>query len=295
MALPFDVRDVYRFGKETSKDRDKPIELAVLVEIDAPERLLEAVREALRPRTTQAFVDVQVVEEEGPDLRPGTDAVIVLVGSALTATADTIERLRAGRIPVVALALAASAGELGYDLGLHADAVLAEPDPEVLVRDRLAAWLADELGAKRLALATNFEFTRGPVAEEVVKATSLQNGLIGVVAIFPGADMPLMTANQAKMLLQLATAYGQRIGADRLGELAAVIGGGFALRAVARQALTAVPGFGWAVKGGIAYGGTMAMGRAATAWFEEGADMGELVERLKGVAGLEVGPADEGA
>jgi uncharacterized protein (DUF697 family) len=53
------------------------------------------------------------------------------------------------------------------------------------------------------------------------------------------------------------------------------------LRAIARQALTAIPGFGWAVKGAVAYTGTMTMGRAAIAWFEQGADIGEVAARLK--------------
>jgi hypothetical protein len=33
---------------------------------------------------------------------------------------------------------------------------------------------------------------------------------------------------------------------------------------------------GWAVKGGIGYTGTIAMGKAAIRYFEEGADLGQL-------------------
>ena len=44
-----------------------------------------------------------------------------------------------------------------------------------------------------------------------------------------------MTANQAKMVLEIAAAYGQPLTADRIKELAAIVGGGFAWRAVARQ------------------------------------------------------------
>ena len=114
---------------------------------------------------------------------------------------------------------------------------------------------------------------RRAVAEEAVKATAFQNAVIGGVTVIPGADMPLMTANQAKMVLQIAAAYGQPLGAERIKELAAVVGGGFALRAIARQALAFVPGFGWAIKAGIGYTGTMAMGYAAIEYFEAGGDM----------------------
>jgi uncharacterized protein (DUF697 family) len=67
---------------------------------------------------------------------------------------------------------------------------------------------------------------------------------------------------------------------SRLGELVAVVGGGYVLRTAARQALSFVPGFGWLVKGGIGFTGTVAMGKAATAYFEEGADIPEMVQDL---------------
>jgi uncharacterized protein (DUF697 family) len=280
MALPIDVRDLYRFGKEITQDRDEPVRLAVLVEVDAPEALLDSVREALRPRTAQAFVDVEVIEAT-TGIPLAADAVIILTGSASARVADLVGELRSRVVPVVALALSPVPTSLDYELGLPTEDVLSHADPRALVDDELAGWLADRLSSKRLALASNFEFTRQAVAMEIVRTTALQNTLVGVVAIIPGTDMPIMTANQAKMLLQLATCYGQRIGSDRLTELAAVVGGGFAFRAVARQALTALPGFGWAIKGGIAYTGTMAMGRAAIAWFEEGADVAVVAQRVK--------------
>jgi uncharacterized protein (DUF697 family) len=73
-----------------------------------------------------------------------------------------------------------------------------------------------------------------------------------------------------RMVLRLAAAYGERIDRERAVELLAVLGAGFGLRAAARQALAFVPVAGWAVKGGIAYAGTRALGRAAIAYFERG-------------------------
>jgi len=49
-----------------------------------------------------------------------------------------------------------------------------------------------------------------------------------------------------------------------------VIAAGLGFRTVARHLVGAVPGFGWAVKGGIAYGATFAVGEAATAYFAAG-------------------------
>jgi uncharacterized protein (DUF697 family) len=149
------------------------------------------------------------------------------------------------------------------------------------VVERLGSWMAERLASRRLALAHNFAFVRRAVAEDAVRTTAWQNALVGTVTPIPGADMPIMTANQIKMLLQIAAAYGEPLGAERVKELAAVVAGGYVFRAIARQALAIVPVLGWAVKGGVAYTGTIAMGRAAIAYFEQGADLGYLTERLR--------------
>jgi hypothetical protein len=58
------------------------------------------------------------------------------------------------------------------------------------------------------------------------------------------------------------------------------VAGGFLFRTFARELVGLIPGFGWAVKGGIAYSGTMAMGTAAIAYFEDGANLSEVVSAL---------------
>ena len=52
------------------------------------------------------------------------------------------------------------------------------------------------------------------------------------------------------------------------------MGAGLGFRTIAREALGFVPGLGWAVKGGMAYVGTKALGKAATAYFEQGGPRG---------------------
>jgi uncharacterized protein (DUF697 family) len=175
---------------------------------------------------------------------------------------------------------------------------VAHPDVVELIEDDLGEWLVERVPDKRLAMAANFRFMRRAVAVEAVKNTAWQNGVIGVVAFFPGADMPLMTANQAKMVLQIAAAYGEPIGLERMRELAGVIGGAFVLRTAARQAAAIIPGFGWAIKGGIGASGTLAMGFAAIEFFERDMDLSGVsrsYEKLKArIAELKSGePAGE--
>ena len=61
---------------------------------------------------------------------------------------------------------------------------------DVLVSEKLGAWLVGHVPGKRLALAANFDFMRAAVAWGHVKATALQNAVIGGVTFIPGTDMP---------------------------------------------------------------------------------------------------------
>ena len=86
----------------------------------------------------------------------------------------------------------------------------------------------------------------------------------------PGADFPVLTLNQIRLVLRLAAAHGVELDQSRVPEVLATIGAGFGFRAVARQVLGVVPVAGWVVKGGIAYAGTRALGEAAHRYFAHG-------------------------
>ncbi len=283
MALPLDVRDLTKSTQRLLEERERAVRIAVLVEADAPDDLIDAVREALRPRTARATLEIEVAETgTGSTFGSGADAVIALAGSGRLPLAQGLTGPRRAQIPTAVVTVGTAQDERRL-----AEA-LVQPTGDVIVReaaapaaDAVGAWLADNLASKRLSLAHNFVFMRRYIADEAVKTTAWQNALIGSVSLIPGADMPLMTANQAKMLLQVAAAYGQPLGVERIKELAAIVGGGLLFRALARQALIAVPVLGWAVKGGIAYSGTLAMGKAAIAYFEEGADLSQVTERFR--------------
>lgn len=172
----------------------------------------------------------------------------------------------------------------GIRAAKSAGAAASSPDAPIPIDDAAAAaldrrmgeWVVAACREKRLALALSFPFVRKPLSLEAVSATSLQNAGIGLVLFIPGADMPLMTLNQAKMLLQIAAAYGEPMSAARVKELAAIVAGGFACRSVARQVAGAVPAIGWAVKAGVGYAGTKAMGLAAIEYFERGGNIAGL-------------------
>jgi len=286
MAMPVDIKELVRSGTRLREDREKPVHLVVSIEPDAPDALIDALRIHLRPVTSGARVTVEVVEDRASHPLQGADALIAVAGSGSAPLRQALDAAAYARIPRVVVSLGAgpTVDHLADALGQPLADILVGEDAVDVVGERLARWLADEISSKRIALAHNFAFMRRAVAEEAVRVTAWQNALVGTVAVIPGADMPLMTANQAKMLLQIAAAYGEPLGTERLKDLAAVVGAGFAFRTVARQVVGLVPVLGWAVKGSFAYGGTIAMGKAAIAYFEQGADLTSVVERLKGAA-----------
>jgi uncharacterized protein (DUF697 family) len=124
------------------------------------------------------------------------------------------------------------------------------------------------------ALAAKLPALRRGIADALVAKVSRQNGLIGAAVFIPGVDFPVLTLNQLRLVMKLATAYGQQLDAQRLPEVLGVVGTGLGLRAIARGALGVVPVGGWAVKGGVAYTGTRALGEAAIRYFEARASSG---------------------
>ncbi len=135
-----------------------------------------------------------------------------------------------------------------------------------------------------IPLARRFPIFRKAVANRIITATAAENVVIGALIFLPGADMPVMTANQVKMILEIAVVYGQEIGIDRLKELLVVFGSAVAFRAAARNLAAFIPILGWAVKGGIAYAGTVALGKAAIKYFENDTEL-----KLPGAKALKAG------
>jgi uncharacterized protein (DUF697 family) len=292
--MPLDVREVMKAAADTESARSMPISVCVYCDAQTPPDLVDLVRRAFGTRARNATVRVVPYDAGASAALPGTDLAVLVAGLS-PETGMLAGDMRTLGVPVLTvttmpLIVKEQARAMGCAL-LEEDVVYPdasvdggalpptsdfnqEPYPLTIDRQksllgRMGAWVVDTFREKRLAFALAFGFVRRPLSVEFVNATAMQNAGVGLVVIIPGADMPVMTLNQAKMVLQIAAAYDQKLGKERIGELVAVVGGGFACRAVARQVVAAVPGIGWAVKAGIGYGGTAAMGYAAIAYFEK--------------------------
>jgi uncharacterized protein (DUF697 family) len=172
---------------------------------------------------------------------------------------------RAG-VPVIALS---DDDALPY---VHAtDIVRVKPGAGFPVEE-IAAVVARRLGEDATSLAARLPVLRKPVCNALITSFSRKNGIIGAAVFIPGVDMPVLTINQVRLVIRIGLAHGVVVDTSRLGEIAAIVGAGFGFRAVARQLLDVIPVAGWAVKGGVAYTGTRAIGEAAVKYFEKVSD-----------------------
>ncbi len=156
--------------------------------------------------------------------------------------------------------------------------------------DVLAEAVADAAGDGAVALAAQLPVLREEAVRQLIRKTAIQNAVVGCLFIIPGADMPVMTLNEARMILRIAAAHGEPVGTERALELLGVIGSGFGFRAAARQLLDFLPGPGWVIKGGVAWSGTRALGEAARTYFDGSvrvtpSRLSPLLDKLKQLRG----------
>lgn len=315
MKLPIDLKAVIEAATDIESARNTPVSVSVLIDDSAPGDVAAHVRSAFVGAGAHARVTVGYFVGPAFSPYEGDDMAVIVAGFSEEVGRRAAE-IRAAGVPVMVVTsmprlvadmavaygnpipegdLVAPEGVEGYEA--ESDAACESGDvagvnaqsPEILdspipidaaaaaaLDRRMGEWVVAACREKRLALALSFPFVRRPLSLEAVSATSLQNAGIGLVLFIPGADMPLMTLNQAKMLLQIAAAYGEPMSVARVKELAAIVSGAFACRSVARQVAGAVPAIGWAVKAGVGYAGTKAMGLAAVEYFERGGNIAGL-------------------
>jgi len=240
-----------------------------------PLAVLSLVREVRRGSGDQRPLAVAGARELLPiiakQLREGGDPSAVVEGRVENAAAliwvgaPDEEALRAADRAGVPISAVTDASELPYVLATD---LVHVPPGQGFPLDAIARAVARKLGEDGTALAARLPSIRGAVCDELISSFSKKNAVIAAAVFIPGVDMPILTLNQARLVLRLALAYGQEIDRERAVELLGVVGLGFGLRTVARELLDLVPVAGWAVKGAVAYTGTKAIGEAAVRYFE---------------------------
>lgn len=232
--------------------------------------------EDVRPLLVTGALAEQLEQELARGAKPGAvrssgrveHAAVLVRVLAGAPTEEDIEAARAADradVPVVAVQTSGDEGtELPYVLAT--DVVTCPPGAGFPVEEILER-VAGRLGEHGTALAARLPALRDPLCNELIESFSRKNGLLGVAIFVPGADFPVLTLNQLRLVLRIAAAHGVEVDQSRLPEVAGTVAAGFGFRAVARQLLGVLPVAGWVVKGAVAYSGTRAVGEAARLYF----------------------------
>ena len=245
--------------------------------------LVKEVRVAMQdelPLVVSGVLAEQLQKELARDASPGAvrvggsleDAAALVRVLAGAPTAEDEGELRAAKragLPVIAVQTGSGTFDVPYVPAT--DVVTCPPGSGFPVAEITAA-LAARLDDRGPNLAARLPVLREPVCAQLINGFARKNGILGVAIFLPGADLPVLTLNQIRLVLRLAAAHGVEVDQQRLPEVLATIGAGFGFRAAARQALSVLPVAGWLVKGAVAYGGTRALGEAAVRYFATVAD-----------------------
>lgn len=306
MQLPIDIKEVFDAATDIDAARQTPLSVSVYIDETAPGDVQALVRQSFSSASPHAQVSILYIPHFDFKINTADDMAVIVAGVDENIGSYASQARKAGVPVMIVTTLPLIVQQISVESGFellrddviapieksHKNAlptksqVEAEPyaltdERSDLIRARMGTWIIDTCKEKRLAFALAFPFMRRVLSLESVRATAAQNAGVGLVAFIPGADMPIMTLNQSKMLLQIAAAYGQALNMERVKELAAVVGGAFAFRSVARQLVAFVPAIGWAIKAAIGYTGTQAMGHAAIEYFEGGGNISGLAEIVK--------------
>jgi uncharacterized protein (DUF697 family) len=253
--LPLAPMAVYKLVKELgAADERRPLAVS-----GARELARVLAKELSREASPGAVV------EEGAPAR-ATALVHVLAGTPTAEDERTLREANRARVPVVCV-LADPAADARVPYVLATDVVRVPPGSGFPLEE-IAARVAERLGDDGPALAARVPVLRPALCAALISRASRQNAIVGAAVFVPGADLPVLTLNQLRLVLRIGLAHGVEVDAQRWPEILGVIAGGLGFRAAARQLLGVVPVAGWAVKGAVAYAGTRALGEAAVHYFE---------------------------
>ena len=243
----------------------EPTYTHIYVDSLASEEAILAVHTYFMPERTDATVRVsKLVDGVSFDSRgagrTGKNATIpdiaVIIPTPTSQYEDALAMLVSHSIPcAVVVESAVEAPKIAdslYNTGLIS--IIAGTTEGVLF-DRLSSWIATAT-EKSVSFAAAYPLCRTQVVKQITAVCAKENAAIGAVAFVPGSDMPLMTARQIRLALDITAAYNINVSVETIAELLGVVGAGFGYRTVARTVAGVVPGFGWALKAGMGYAGT---------------------------------------
>lgn len=253
----------------------------------------------------EAAACLETIRPDAPLVtNPAEVRAAIFLGVPGDLAAAKLDALASLRVPILAVTVDPTAAPSGPSSapapGTCGEYVVPAIARETL-RPRLFTHLVDCSGGVEIAVGRNLPVLRDVVAAKLTRDAA-NNALkvalasavvdhIPVVGVVLGAfasagDMVAITGIQVMLMLHIDAAYGRDPDMQRAWQLLPVIGGGFGWRTLARELVGFVPVAGIAIKGAIAYAGTIVVGEGVAFLHENGRYMtkgqaSHLYERAK--------------
>ena len=197
--------------------------------------------------------DPSAVREGHPEQMAGC-ATLVWIGEP---DLDVLRNATRHRVPIMAVT---EAERMPYVF--ETDLVRVSPGQGFPIRE-IAAVLARKLGDKAPALAGRLPVLRDAVVDDLIRSTARRNALLAAGITGPGVAMKVLVLAQIRLVVRIARARDRESEAAGVAGALGVLGAGYGFRAVARRGLARTPFGGRAVRSGIAFAGTSAIGAVA--------------------------------
>ncbi|MCL2746595.1 MAG: YcjF family protein, partial [Coriobacteriia bacterium] len=268
-SLPVQPLNVLKQARSYLGLRNEELKIGIFIDPRISDGCLDSVVEQFKPNSTKSRVLVHVLSDSMVLGDQISYSALVFVLHRPDSAATMISQSKDLGLPtlvVVEEGLRREAAE-AYDISILDVASARNTDSMIA---QISGWFADALSEHRMSLATDFNFMRPALSQSVINATARQNAIIAAVFFMPGADLPAMTLNQIKMVLQLAFIYGEELTLKRLVEAAVVVFSAYTSRAAARSATRGLMRpLRWPVKIAVAYASTLALGKGMEAWLHQ--------------------------
>ena len=278
-AIPVNPTAILKAIGHAEEESMLEYHLTILIDSSLDLTLAAYTKEAFKPRSSNLALSVIPYFEEPPIFAHDTAAVVVFAAEA-RATGRVLSLALEAGLPAVVLTLDPAlllriARNNHCEIDPHSiitapllEESSAQDERYAELFRALGAWIVRKLPGERLGLARALDFVRDPFVKDATQGIALQNAAVAAVFFLPGTDMPVLTLNQMRLFLQIASAYNAELDIQRLKELAVVLLGGFGFRGIARRLVGLVPVLGWAVRGAVGYTGTLAVGKVAQEYFK---------------------------
>jgi uncharacterized protein (DUF697 family) len=217
--------------------------------------------------------------------------LIIFLGRGGDVSGATMAPLRSLNLPIIAITVDEDAQPSGPasppPRGMFAEYTVPAISREAL-RGRVLAHAVECCKGVEIAVGRCLPAMRETVAAKLTRDAannSLKIALASavvdhipvvglVMGVFASAgDMVAITGIQMMLMLHIEATYGRDPDVQRLWQLLPVIGGGFGWRSLARELSGFIPIAGIAIKGAIAYAGTIVVGEGVTFYYEQGRHM----------------------